>query len=59
MIRLLSIFVLTGIVFTFGMLGFVTLLQRNHYSDWDFVWMVFLLAVPLAYLIALALTNRE
>lgn len=59
MIRFLSIWLSMMIVLAFGTVGIIKAAEVHHLHDWGFLVLVLALAVPLSWLVALAITNRE
>lgn len=59
LLRFLSIILSMGIVMAFATVGVVSVAQVRHITDWHFVELLLLVVVPLSWLVALAITNRE
>ena len=59
MIRFLSIILSMGIVLAFSTVGIIKAAEVHHLHDWGVVGLVFAVALPLSWLVSLAITNRE
>jgi hypothetical protein len=59
MIRFLSVMLSMGIVMAFGTVGILSIEQSRRVIDFHFFGVLLLFVVPLAWLVTLALTNRE
>lgn len=57
--RFFSIWLSMVIVLAFGTVGIIKAAEVHHLHDWGFLWLVLALAVPLSWLTALAITNRD